>query len=75
MYTNIDTEAYIAVLSEYLVTNEHCFNYNAGALVDAIIIVMRNNICRFSDLVQCQIKGIAMGMPPAPPIANLFVAV
>ena len=75
MYTNIDTDACIEVLTEYLIANEHKFTYNAGALIDAIIIVMRNNVCRFSDLVQRQIKGIAMGMPPAPPIATIFVGI
>jgi tetrahydromethanopterin S-methyltransferase subunit F len=38
-------------------------------------LVMRNNRMCFGDLVVHQIKGIAMGMSPAPAIANLFVAI
>ena len=48
MYTNIDTDACIEVLTEYLVEHEHHFKYNTGALVGAIIIVMRNNIYSFT---------------------------
>ncbi|KAL7536823.1 hypothetical protein ACHAXR_007422 [Thalassiosira sp. AJA248-18] len=36
---------------------------------------MRNNRMRFGDLLVKQLIGIAMGMSPAPTIANLFVAI
>ncbi len=36
---------------------------------------MKNNHMRFGDIVALQHKGIAMGMLPAPLIANLFVAI
>ena len=35
---------------------------------------MRNNRMRFGDLIVKQIRGIAMGMSPAPPIVNIDVA-
>jgi hypothetical protein len=38
-------------------------------------LVMQNNRMQFGDLVMHQIKGIAMGMSPAPTIANLFIAI
>jgi len=38
-------------------------------------IVMRNNRMRFGNLIFHQICGIAMGMSPAPTIANLYVAI
>ncbi len=38
-------------------------------------IVMKNNRMRFGDLVFHQIRGVAMGMSPAPMIANLYVAI
>ena len=45
------------------------------ALIEAINIVMRNNRMRFGDIVVKQIIGVAMGMSPAPSIANLYVAI
>ena len=38
-------------------------------------IVMKNNRMILSDLIYHQIRGIAMGMLPAPTIANLYVAI
>ena len=38
-------------------------------------IVMKNNWMRFGDLIYHQICGVAMGMLPAPTIANLYVAI
>ena len=36
---------------------------------------MNGNRMKFGDLITKQIKGVAMGMSPAPPIANLFVGI
>ena len=38
-------------------------------------IVMKNNRMRFGDLIYHQIRGVAMGMSPAPTIPNLYVAI
>ncbi len=38
-------------------------------------IVMKNNRMRFGNLIFHQICGVAMGMSPAPTIANLYVAI
>ena len=38
-------------------------------------IVMRNNRMQFGDLIFHQIWGVAMGMSPAPTIANLYIAI
>jgi hypothetical protein len=46
-----------------------------AAIIDALDIVMRNNRMRFGDLIFHQICGVAMGMSPAPTIANLYVAI
>ena len=43
--------------------------------MEAIKIVMKNNRMKFGDISVKQIKGIAMGMSPAPPIANIFIAI
>ena len=78
MYTNIDTSECIKRLSEFLhhpETQRRFPNYKPTALVEALTIVMTNNRMNFGDLVVKQVKGIAMGMSPAPSIANLFVAI
>ena len=36
---------------------------------------MLNNCIQFGDLIFHQIRGVAMGMSPAPTIANLYVAI
>jgi hypothetical protein len=36
---------------------------------------MNNNCMRFGEIIVKQHKGIAMGMSPAPTIANLYVAI
>ena len=41
------------------------------ALVTAIKLVVNNNRIKSGDIFVHQLKGIAMGMSPAPPITNL----
>ncbi len=36
---------------------------------------MKNNQMQFDDLIYHQIRGVAMGMSPAPTIANLYVVI
>lgn len=77
MYTNIDSNAALEVLSEYLRRPEVMskFDYNADCLIEAIAIVLRSNIIKFGDIFARQKKGVAMGICPAPPIAIIFFAV
>ena len=49
-------------------------HYSSATLIEALIIVMKNNRMSFGDLLIKQLIGIAMGMSPAPTIANLFEA-
>lgn len=50
-------------------------HYCPKALIEAIELVMKNNRMKFGDIFAHQTSGIAMGMSPAPTIANLFVAI
>ena len=75
MYQNINTDAAMLLISNYLHdknTQTQYPHYNAKALVAALEIVMRNNIFRFGDLYCKQVSGTAMGTPPAPPWATIF---
>jgi hypothetical protein len=73
MYTNIDIVNSISRISSYL--EELWDEYECKAIIDAMEIVMKNNHMRFGDLIYHQIPGVAMGMSPAPTIANLYIAI
>ncbi len=77
MYPNINTAQFIEWLSNYLTDPNISsrFGYSPVALLDAIKLVMENNCMRFGDVIVKQVSRIAMGMFPAPTIANLFVAI
>ena len=78
MYTNINSKKCISRLSTYLLdasTSDRFKHYPPSALISALKIVMYNNRMRFGDIIVKQLRGIAMGMSPAPSIANLFVAI
>jgi len=78
MYTNIDTEECLERLEHFLkapTTIEKYPHLYPDALIEALHIVMHNNRMKFGNIFVHQHKGIAMGMAPAPSIANLFVAI
>ena len=76
MYLNISTVQSIQCLSNYLSDPETSskFGFSPEAL-EAIKLVMHNTRLRFGDVIVKQVSGIAMGMSPAPTIANLLVAI
>ena len=78
MYTNINTEDCLQRLETFLssqATIEKYPHLSPRALIEALHIVMNNNRMKFGNMLVRQHKGIAMGMAPAPSIANLFVAI
>jgi len=78
MYVNINTDACLEELSKYLrcpSTREKFPHYNPDMLLEAIELVMRNNIMSVGDLFFLQLSGVAMGISPAPPIASIFYAI
>ena len=76
MYTNIDTKRAIPVIARYLKQHEAMFpDVPTAAVVEALEIVMKNNVFRFGDTTWHQLTGTAMGTPPAPPYATLYYAV
>ena len=77
MYPSINTADCMARLTEYLSKDEVSdrYGFSATALLEALNIVMFNNRMRFGDIIVKQLSGIAMGMSPAPTIANLYVAI
>ena len=74
MYTNIPTEKGLHIVAQYL-QNRFANEVPARAVMAALKIVMRNNIFQFGDLFFRQRTGTAMGAPPAPPWATIYMAV
>jgi hypothetical protein len=73
MYTNIEINNCLEQISTFLLMIWD--KVKCSAVTSAMEIVMKNNRMRFGDLVFHQIRGVAMGMSPAPTIANLYVAI
>ena len=73
MYPSIVIDDCIDRISTYLLTI--LLKKDCEAIIDAMKIVTYNNRMRFGDLIFHQIRGVAMGMSPAPTIANLYVAI
>jgi hypothetical protein len=75
MYTNIPTTIALNVISDYLRRCGSRFSaVPAGTLIEALKLVMTNNIIQFGDTHRRQKTGAAMGTPPAPPYATLYYA-
>ena len=76
MYTNIDTDHALRVLSKFLRTHSLCRDVtNKEAIIEALEIVMRNNIFQFGDTYWIQRCGTAMGTPPGCSYATLYYAI
>jgi hypothetical protein len=76
MYTNISTSKAITAIAQYLHTRSSKFpGIPLEALIEALKLVMENNLFSFGDTHFHQIDGTAMGTPPAPPYATLFFAI
>jgi hypothetical protein len=76
MYTNISTSKAITAIAQYLHQRSSKFtDIPLEALIEALKLVMENNVFSFGDTYFHQIEGTAMGTPPAPPYATLFFAI
>ena len=79
MYTNIDTDHALCQIGNFIRTEStsnllktKCIQ--PGVLLEALAIIMRNNVFKFGDTYWYQKTGTAMGTPPAPPYATLYFA-
>jgi hypothetical protein len=76
MYTNIPTAKALSFISNHIRETAHEFqDIPAEALIEALGIVMRNNVFTFGDVTYRQDRGTVMGTPPAPMWANLYMSI
>jgi hypothetical protein len=76
MYTNIDTRVTLRSIGQYLHQHSASFpKVPLPALMEALELIMKNNIFSFGDTFWHQLSGTAMGTPPAPCYATLFYAI
>ena len=78
--TNIDIDDLKERFSTYVTSlkqqnTQARFNYPRTTLNKALIMVMKNNRMTFGDTFIQQMIGTAVGVSPASPIANLYVAI
>ena len=72
MYTNIKTNPALQDIRLYLRQNQHRYpNVPLKALYYGLVLIMKYNVFTFGDSYWRQIKGTAMGAPPAPPYATV----
>jgi DNA-binding MarR family transcriptional regulator len=75
MYTNIDTDHALPVISNFLRYSSHCSDIDAEPIICALELIMRNNMFKFGDTYWLQTTGTAMGTPPACMYAILYYGI
>ena len=75
MYTNIDTSYAINAIQNFLRSQEQFKYLPLKAIIEAIDIIMNNNIFQFGDCYFHQLTGTTMGTPPACCYATIYYAV
>ena len=79
MYTNIDTNHALQVISSFLRSDhfiqlkcQHNLQIKTETVIDGLAILMKNNLFTFNGEVYHQLTGTAMGTAPAPAYATLY---
>ena len=77
MYTNIDTDHALSVISRWLELHQHELpkNFPLKAVLEAMALVMRHNVFEFGDLYFLQLLGTAMGTSAACMWATLYFGI
>ena len=73
MYTNIEINDALRVL-KYIINNSPHFatSYEQYAVIEALNLLMKNNLFQFGDTYWLQIDGTAMGVSPSCTYATLY---
>ena len=72
--TNIDTHHALSVIKHFMQTHVICKDLDWEPIYHALVLCMKRNVFKFSDLHFLQKIGTAMGTPPAVTSAILYFA-
>ena len=75
MYTNIKTGTVLQRIGQFALNNREHLTVPPTVLMDALRLLMTNNVFQFGDTFWLQKVGTAMGEPPAPPWATIFFGI
>lgn len=75
MYTNIDTDHAIEIITAWLKSIDLPDKFPLEAVLDAMELVMRNNLFNWGDMFFLQLLGTAMGTSAACMWATIYFAV
>ena len=77
MHTNIDTAHALAVLGTFFTSHDLCLPIRAEAdmILEALELLVMNNLFKFGDTCWKQIDGTAVGASPAPANAAICFAI
>ena len=75
MYTNIDPDHAISELQKWLPTLPGSNPYHTTHLLEALNLVMKNNLFQFANTYWKQISGVAMGTPSACQLATIYYGI
>jgi hypothetical protein len=75
MYTNIETKHALTVIKTFVHNHpQHASTSERYAVVEALELLMTNNVVQFGDTYWKQINGTAMGVSPSCVYATLYFA-
>ena len=75
MYKNIKTGAALHRIGQFALENRDHLTIPLAVLMDALRLLMTNNVFQFGDTFWLQKVGTAMGAPPATPWATIFFGI
>ena len=75
MYTNIDTTYALRSIENFLHSQTQYKHLPIPAILDALELIMTNNVFQFGDCYFHQKSGTAMGTPPACCYATIYYAI
>ena len=75
MYTNIKTDPALHRIEQFALENKEHLTVPPAFLMDALRLLMTNNVFQFGDKYWIQKVGTAMGALPAPPWDTIFFGI
>ena len=75
MYTNIKTGPALHCIGQFAPENKGHLTVSPAVLMDALNLLMTNNVFQIGDTYSLEKVGTAMGVPPAPPWDTIFFGI